>query len=177
MCQSIPPPPAWMMQPAPDFDYTAQLNYLTLRRRIEIAEQQINGLQDYNSAGGALSSTGKAGMNHSIDCRVGMPDIDDKVLIYRKENKMQLIGTYLGNSKFHYGYSCQGIQKTCTASHSMPLPEPPNEDNALETFKNAREALLNTPKKRVSIMKERGKYNENFAKNVCVWDSSLLQRC
>ncbi|WP_334468949.1 lysis protein [Arsenophonus sp. PmNCSU2021_1] len=28
-------------------DYTAQRNYFTLRRRIEIAEEQINGLQDY----------------------------------------------------------------------------------------------------------------------------------
>ncbi|BBI91661.1 putative phage lysis protein, endopeptidase [Serratia symbiotica str. Tucson] len=29
------------------FTDTAQRNYFTLRRRIEIAEQQINGLQDY----------------------------------------------------------------------------------------------------------------------------------
>lgn len=28
-------------------DYTAQRNYFTLRRRIEVAEEQINGLQDY----------------------------------------------------------------------------------------------------------------------------------
>ncbi|BAN98005.1 phage lysis protein, endopeptidase [Plautia stali symbiont] len=28
-------------------DYTAQRNYFTLRRRIEMAEEQINGLQDY----------------------------------------------------------------------------------------------------------------------------------
>ncbi|WP_334473592.1 lysis protein [Arsenophonus sp. PmNCSU2021_1] len=28
-------------------DYTAQRNYFTLRRRIEVAEEQINGLQNY----------------------------------------------------------------------------------------------------------------------------------
>ncbi|MCX2957540.1 lysis system i-spanin subunit Rz [Serratia symbiotica] len=31
----------------PRLDYTAQRNYFTLRHRIEIAEQKINGLQDY----------------------------------------------------------------------------------------------------------------------------------
>ncbi|WP_119712478.1 DUF551 domain-containing protein [Arsenophonus endosymbiont of Aleurodicus floccissimus] len=56
-----------------------------------------------------------------------MPSIDDNVLIYRKDNNIQLVGTYLGNNKFYYNHCCQGIQKTCTASHWMPLPEPPSE--------------------------------------------------
>ncbi|MFS1582912.1 MAG: DUF551 domain-containing protein [Candidatus Arsenophonus phytopathogenicus] len=65
-------------------------------------------------------------MNKWIECSVGMPEINGKVLIYQKDNNIQLVGTYLGNSKFHYADCCQGIQKTCTASHWMPLPEPPN---------------------------------------------------
>lgn len=60
-----------------------------------------------------------------IDCRVRLPDIDDNVLIYNNNTKGQLVGVYLGNGQFHYADCCQGIQKICTASHWMPLPEPP----------------------------------------------------
>lgn len=59
-----------------------------------------------------------------IDIEERMPEINDKVLIYQKDNNIQLVGTYLGNGKFHYADCCQGIQKTCSASHWMQLPEP-----------------------------------------------------
>ncbi|MCX2957539.1 DUF551 domain-containing protein [Serratia symbiotica] len=62
-----------------------------------------------------------------IDCRVSMPEINETALIYRKDIKEYLVSVYLGNSQFHYADCCQGIQKTCTASHWMPLPRQPIE--------------------------------------------------
>lgn len=67
-----------------------------------------------------------------IDCRVYMPEINDKVLIYRKDRKEYLVGVYLGNSQFHYADCCQGIQKSCIASHWMPLPKPPSENDIIK---------------------------------------------
>lgn len=67
-----------------------------------------------------------------IDCSVRTPEINDKVLIYRKDRKEYLVGDYLGNSRFHYANCCQGIQKTCSASYWMLLPESPSEDNDIE---------------------------------------------
>ncbi|CAA2931286.1 hypothetical protein [Arsenophonus endosymbiont of Bemisia tabaci] len=53
-----------------------------------------------------------------IDCRVRLPDIVTiKYLFYNNNTKGQLVGIDLGNSHFHYSDCCQGIQKTCTASH------------------------------------------------------------
>lgn len=39
-------------------------------------------------------------MNNLIDCCICMLNIDDQVVIYKKDNNIQLVGIYLGNSKF-----------------------------------------------------------------------------
>ncbi|PAV10898.1 hypothetical protein CBG25_00995 [Arsenophonus sp. ENCA] len=69
-----------------------------------------------------------------ITAKERMPEIKDKVLICNNNTKGQLVGVYLGNGQFHYADCCQGIRKTCTASHWMPVPElpkpPGNDKNA-----------------------------------------------
>lgn len=96
-----------------------------------------------------------------INCRVYMPEINDKVLIHRKDRKEYLVGLYLGNFQFHYADCCQGIQKTCSASHWMPLPESPREDNDIEAVKNAkdpfREALARIQRRHARTIKMLGK--------------------
>ncbi|WP_044612345.1 DUF551 domain-containing protein [Candidatus Williamhamiltonella defendens] len=71
-----------------------------------------------------------------------MPELNSKVLIYKKDKNIQLVGTYLGNCNFHYGDCCQGIQKTCSASHWMLLPESPSEDDDIEVVKNAKDPFM-----------------------------------
>lgn len=77
--------------------------------------------------------------------------MNETVLISRKDRKEYLVGIYhLGNSYFYYADCCQGIRKTCSASHWMLLPEQPNKNSDIETVKNPKdpfmEALAKTQK-------------------------------
>ncbi|WP_334472763.1 hypothetical protein [Arsenophonus sp. PmNCSU2021_1] len=87
--------------------------------------------------------------------------MNETVLIYRKDRKECLVGIYLGNYHFHHADCCQGIQKTCTASHWMPLPESPSEDDDIEAVKNAKdpfmEALSRIQKRHARTIKMLGK--------------------
>ncbi|WP_249525076.1 Rz1 family lipoprotein [Escherichia coli] len=42
-----PAPPAWIMQPAPDWQTPAERDYFILRERLMTMQKQLEGAQDY----------------------------------------------------------------------------------------------------------------------------------
>ena len=51
-CVKPPPPPAWIMQPPPDWR-TAEQDYFTLRERLITMQKQLEGTQKYINVGSA----------------------------------------------------------------------------------------------------------------------------
>ena len=51
VCQSVreasPPPPAWIMQPPPDWQTPLNGDYFTLRERLITMQKQLEGTQKY----------------------------------------------------------------------------------------------------------------------------------
>ncbi len=45
--EAPPPPPAWIMQPAPNWRDTVTRDYFTLRERLMTMHKQLEGAQDY----------------------------------------------------------------------------------------------------------------------------------